>query len=165
MQTLTNILSSLLIQLVRCSRKVSHEVQDKFEEWRQRADLPEDSEYVHMITSQAMEFRRIYLVVDGLDECCSDTSTNTLDEFLAICCNLPRKFHSLFTTRTGLHSQALRPDFKVEIKAHRDDISSYLKNFINSRQIMRSIVDEGHLHNHLFYEHIVNGIVGRSDGL
>lgn len=165
MQTLTNILSSLLVQLVRCSRKVSHEIQDKFEEWRQRADLPDDNEYVRMINSQAMEFLRIYLVVDGLDQCCSDTSTNTLYEFLNICGKLPRKFHSLFTTRTGLHSQVLRPDCEVEIKAHRDDISAYLKSFINNRQVMQSIVDEGHRHNHSFYEYIVNSVVGRSDGL
>jgi hypothetical protein len=164
-QTLRNILSSLLIQLLRCSRKVSHEIQDKFDEWRQKGALPEDIDYIHMITSQAIEFRRVYIVVDALDQCCSDTSTNTLCEFLDICCKLPRTLHSLFTTRTGLHSQFLQPDYEVEIKAHRDDISAYPDNFINSRPVMRAIVNEGHLLDHSFHERILNRIISGSDGL
>ncbi|KAF5974836.1 nacht ankyrin domain-containing protein [Fusarium coicis] len=164
-QTLINILSSLLVQLLRCSRKVSHEIQCKFDDWRQNKPFLGEGEYVDMITSQAMGFRRIYIIVDALDQCCSDTSTNTLSEFLDICCKLPRTFHSLFTTRTDLHSQFLRPSFQLKITAHPDDISAYLDNFIDSRPVMRSIVDEGHSRNHLFREHLFNRIISRSDGL
>jgi hypothetical protein len=164
-QTLINILSSLLVQLLRCSRKVSQEIQDKFDEWRQKGAFPDIRDYVHMITSQAMEFRRIYIVVDALDQCCSDTSTNTLCDFLDICCKLPRTFHSLFTTRTGLHSQFLLPDCELEIKAHPDDISAYLDNFINSRKAMRCIVNQGYFRNHEFHEHLLNSIISGSEGL
>ncbi|KAF4990846.1 hypothetical protein FGRMN_8227 [Fusarium graminum] len=145
-QTLTNVLSSLLVQVLRSPSKASPEIEEKYDSCRRKGSFPTEDAYLHMILSQAKRLRRIYM-------------------FLGICRRLPRKFHILFTSRPGLNSQLVEPDCEVEIVAQPADIKAYLDNFIEGHRSMRALIEEGQRHNTLFREYTLNSIVNGSQGM
>ncbi|KAF4947314.1 hypothetical protein FSARC_14009 [Fusarium sarcochroum] len=164
-QTLVNVLSSLLMQLLRSQHKVTHEIEENYDAYRLKGILPAVEAYLQMIIAQAKPFKRIYMIVDALDECCSDTSTNMLYKFLQVCRELPNSFHILFTSRPGLNSQFAEPSCVIQLMAQPSDIKAYLDAFINSRPSMLAIVEKGSSYNPSFREFILDTVVNGSQGM
>ncbi|KPM35886.1 hypothetical protein AK830_g10674 [Neonectria ditissima] len=142
-QSLADIFSSLLVQLLRGGNYVANEIQEVYETWGVTHLHPGLEEYLKMLKSQAKRFQKVYMIVDALDECCGDTKKNTMNSFLRACQELPENVYMLFTSRPGLNSRLVKPDREFEITANAIDIKSYLNKSIESHPNLRAIIETG----------------------
>ncbi|WDK16644.1 hypothetical protein CGRA01v4_07927 [Colletotrichum graminicola] len=142
---LTKLLCSMILQLSRGAKHLSAKIQEAHGAWKSTQQMPAERDYLKMLKSQAKGFKRIFFVVDALDECLDDElETNTLNGFLGVCRELPDSFRLLFTSRPVSKFKTLTdPGCELPIAAHDDDISAYLHRFIESRPQLNGIVEKG----------------------
>ncbi|GJC86049.1 hypothetical protein ColLi_08887 [Colletotrichum liriopes] len=119
-----------------------------------------------MLKSQAKGFERIFFVIDALDECLDDMETNTLNNFLEICQELPDNFRLMFTSRpVTKFALLIKPGCELKIAANNDDINAYLHKFIKSRPQLNGIVEKGCKADPLFRDKTLETIVDKSHGM
>jgi hypothetical protein len=165
-QTLTNLLSSLLAQLVRKGDSISPEIKRKHEDWVKTRVNPTSNEYLHMLESEVRSFSKVYIVIDALDECLSDLNANILDNFLTALKKLPHHVHLLFLSRVD-PSIELKVDAnsKLEIVAKEDDIRRYVKSRIDDCGSLQAVVKRGREKNNNFLAKVCGAVVERCQGM
>jgi hypothetical protein len=127
---------------------------------------PTPDEYLRMLKSQVKSFSRVFIVVDALDECLNEPKSNTRDDFLETLGQLPQNVHVLYTSRYNIGTrQKVQADNEIQIVARDDDLSRYLKNYINRRQHLRDFVATGIKKDKSFLDKVLNDIIGRSRGM
>lgn len=163
---LTRLLCTLILQLLHGTNHVSPKIQEAHSAWKSNQQMPCERDYLKMLKSQAKGFKRIFFVVDALDECLDDTETNTLNSFLEACQELPDNFRLLFTSRPDPKLSALiRPGCELPITANDDEINSYLRKFIESRPQLNGIVEKGCKTDPLFRDKTLETIIQKSQGM
>ncbi|GKT88777.1 NACHT and ankyrin domain protein [Colletotrichum tofieldiae] len=119
-----------------------------------------------MLKSQAKGFKRIFFVIDALDECLDDMETNTLNNLLEICQELPDNFRLMFTSRpVTKFALLIKPSCELKIAANNDDINAYLHKFVKSRPQLNGIVEKGCKADPLFRDKTLETIVEKSHGM
>jgi ankyrin repeat protein len=165
-QDLTNLLSSLLAQLVRNRDQISQETKAKHDNWMDRGINPSSDEYLAMLISQIKSFDRVFIVIDALDECVDNPETNTRNNFLKAIQQLPQRVHILFTSRPVISiEQRVKADRQLEIVANNDDLRKYLESRINAFENLRHLVDIGVQKDSSFLDNILRTIVKKSQGM
>ncbi|WQF88297.1 Putative P-loop containing nucleoside triphosphate hydrolase [Colletotrichum destructivum] len=163
---LTRLLCTLILQLLHGTKHVSTKIQEAHSAWKSNQQMPCERDYLKMLKSQAKSFKRIFFVVDALDECLDDTEANTLNSFLEACQELPDNFRLLFTSRPVPKLSALiKPGCELPITANDDEINSYLRKFIESRPQLNGIVEKGCKTDPLFRDKTLETIVQKSQGM
>jgi archaellum biogenesis ATPase FlaH len=162
----TNLLSSLLAQLVQQGSQITTEIKGIYKAWKIRGMYPSHDELLRMIKSQIEPFSKVFIVVDALDECLNDPETNTTDEFLKALRQLPNKVHLLFTSRHDISiGRKVQADSELEIRADSNDLRRYLETRIKSRENLRNLIEKGLDKDKLFLDKALDSIVKRSQGM
>lgn len=160
------LLSSLLIQLLRCRNGFSSEIIQMYQAMEHKKIPPSQDDYVEMLKFQMKSISKVYVVIDALDECLDDPSGNTLNHFLEVCQKLPENTHLLFTSRPGIgFSERIHPTCELEITANADDMRQYLDKSINSHSRLVEIIGAEMRNDNLFRSRVLDKIVAKSEGM
>lgn len=142
-QNITNLLSTLLIQLLDYGKEICVTIKERYEELKSSRFKPTAKVYLAMLRSQ-MELlesqkKRVFLVVDALDQC----DDETLTAFLKACDEFPPNVHMLFasTHYNGL-VDLIKPDKSLEIFAQSQDIRSYLNEAFDTDPSLQGALKE-----------------------
>ncbi|KAK1464153.1 hypothetical protein CMEL01_12914 [Colletotrichum melonis] len=163
---ITDILSTVLLQLLQNQEVLSPETQRVVNTWKRTRQIPTEEDYFKMIASQAELFSTIYFVVDALDECLDSPVENTLAIFLRRCQDLPKNFRMVFTSRPGSHfHRMISPDHKCEVKADEADVKAYFEKFIENHYDFQKVVENGRIADPCFKDKIITAIMKKSQGM
>ena len=159
-QTLVNLLSSVVRQLAASQSIGLEEIRALRKLHNDKETRPSRSEFVDLLTLYHNLPSRVFIVVDGLDECntTDDTKTLLVEE---LPCLLP-KAHFLFTSRKlGDIEQLFVGRPRLEIRASDSDIERCIMGRVNHESRLRNhvIADPGLL------ELVKDTIIRRSDGM
>jgi hypothetical protein len=124
-QTLTNLMASLVQQLVLHSSAVPDEVRALHAHHDARNTRPGDADYSKILRPIVAIFSRVYVVVDALDECNESNGTRTkLSEELKA---LPANVQLLCTSRRlGDIEKSFALASHLEIRARDADVEMFL---------------------------------------
>ncbi|KAI9845534.1 MAG: hypothetical protein M1838_001702 [Thelocarpon superellum] len=126
-QTPTNLLGSLLRQLIPDGASVSDDLKNMYQGHIHKRTRPTPDELFHFLLSLMGGYSQVSIVVDALDECPNDNGTR--EWMLATLRSLQASnaVNLLFTSRYSLEiSEAFKSDPKVEIRASEADVRKYL---------------------------------------
>ncbi|KAE8443682.1 hypothetical protein EG329_001454 [Mollisiaceae sp. DMI_Dod_QoI] len=165
-QDSTNLLSSLLTQLIRNQGQITKEVREIYQAAKGSRICPSSDEYLLMLKAQIKSFSRAFIVVDALDECLNDTETSTMDIFLKALHQLPGNTHILFTSRQDISiGQRIKADRELQIVASDDDLRAYFDSQFQSIEHLRRLFSKGVHKDEFFRENVLGAVVVKSQGM
>ncbi|EXJ70464.1 uncharacterized protein A1O5_06533 [Cladophialophora psammophila CBS 110553] len=128
-QTATNLLASLLQQLVRKASNVSENIISVYKSHAPRQTRPSLDIFSTLLRSEARRLSKVFVVIDALDECSKNNGTRrSLVEEI-------RKLQpSIQLLTTWRHDAAIERESKsvthIEVRASDQDIRRYIENRI-----------------------------------
>src|SRR3984957_6183603 len=153
-QTVSNLVASLLRQIVQDRRAVSDDVKSFFERHRRQTSRPTLDQLTDVLISEIQTRSKVFIVVDALDECREDDATRAL--LLKVLRSLPPQVNLMVTSRNllsiGRDSEGAK---RLHIRAKDDDMKVYIEG--------RIALGPRHLTN--LQEVIVNKIVENAKGM
>ncbi|KAJ7576596.1 hypothetical protein C8J56DRAFT_870409 [Mycena floridula] len=135
-QTPTQLLGSLLKQLVQHQSSISDHILDLYNSYSSRRAFPTSAELLTALHTEASFYHRVYIIVDALDESSETNQARKL--FLSACSDqgpwlLSDHIHLLITSRDILLiAQEFHTAPRIPIEAHADDLQTYIKGRILS---------------------------------
>jgi hypothetical protein len=139
-QSATNLIASLLRQLVEVNRDLSDQVTALHKSHESKQTRPSLSEFSNVLESEVTRFSKVFFVVDALDEYneIDGSRHHLLDEL--------RKIEShiflLVTSRDiGTIKQDMGDAMRLEIRARDEDIQIYLQARIQSERRLRKLTE------------------------
>jgi hypothetical protein len=153
-QTVSNLVATLLKQIVQDRRAISDQVKSLYERRHRREGRPTLDQLTEVLISEIQTYSKVFIVVDAWDECREDNETRTL--LLEVLRSLPRQVNLMVTSRNiqsiGRHFEGAK---RLHIRARDDDLRVYIEGRIAS--------GPRHLKN--LQEAIVNKIVENAKGM
>lgn len=126
-QTLSNLLLSLLKQLLQGRPSLPESVKCLYEDHIRRGSRPGVDEIMRVLQSVSTDYERTFMIVDALDQC--SVSDGTRQRFLEEIFSLQKKT-GLSLLATSGRIEEIEKQFKdsafLEIQAHYKNIQSYL---------------------------------------
>ena len=171
-QTVVNLISSLVKQIVLQLEDMPREVIDLFKKHNNGQSLMSLEEYSKLLASLSSHFRRSFIVVDALDEhMISDDAEKLMQmNVLDILLDVQHKGNGLsgytlfFTSRNvGLIQDRLAEYARIEISATDSDIELYLRSRIRESSKFRfpvKVRDDAN-----FIAQIVSTLVEKAQGM
>ncbi|KAI9854922.1 MAG: hypothetical protein M1824_006491 [Vezdaea acicularis] len=160
-QTITNLLGSLLKQVVLQRPNISDHVRGLHDKHSKLNTRPAPEEIVQVLGAELACYSQTFIVVDALDECSEESKTrsNLLGNLRSLSGNV-----SLLVTSRNLPTSETECDFdrknRVEIRASDEDVRCYVEARISSEpRLLRHVKVEPTLRN-LITETIVNNVEG-----
>ena len=159
-QTVSNLVASLLQQLVQSSDSIPPAVQSIYEHHKRRRTRPNLVDFVRLLQTVVAQYSKFFLVIDALDEC-SETDQTRANLLMEIR-KLPSNLHFLCTSRFLSDIEQMFKDApRLEIRASNADVQKYLQ---------AQIEKEGRLKRHIdsdpsLLKEIVDTIIGRVQGM
>ena len=140
-QTVLNLIASLLKQMVLDHPTTYRRVKTFYDEFRKsRKYFPMLENIQELLQSEMENFRKVFLVVDALDECCEINGTQTK---LLMTLRSFTKANLLITSRNlASIEKNLRGTKRHVISAHDEDVRRYVKNRILRTPRLQMHVDE-----------------------
>ncbi|KAI9774757.1 MAG: hypothetical protein M1839_001624 [Geoglossum umbratile] len=159
-QTVTNLIASLLQQLVRRKRVISDEIVSLYDHHLDRRTRPTLAEWSKLLQSEVRHLSKVFAIIDAFDEHLE--SNNTKYSFLTEIRKLQPTVHLLVTSR---HIASIEREFekaaRVEIRASDIDIRRYLEDRIKQEHgLVRHVKTDSALQ-----EAIINTIVEKAKGM
>src|ERR1700722_14594825 len=153
-QTVSNLVASLLRQIVQGRRAISDDVKSFFERHRRETSRPTLDQLTDLLISEIRTRSKVFIVVDALDECREDDTTRAL--LLEVLRSLPQQVNLMVTSR---NLPSIGRDFegakRLHIRAKDDDMKAYIEGRIAL----------GPRHLKKLQEAIVNKIVESAKGM
>src|SRR3984957_18446143 len=153
-QTVSNLVASLLRQIVQDRRAISDDVKSFFERHRRHTSPPTLDQLTNVLISEIQTHSKVFIVVDALDECREDDATRA--RLLKVLRSLPRQVNLMVTSRNlpsiGRHFEGAK---RLHIRAKDDDMKIYIEGRIAL----------GPQHLEILQELIVNKIVENAKGM
>ena len=143
-QNPTNLLKSILLQLVSRKREMIEELTEVYKKHSKDKTTPSLLESCRLLHAATGLFSKIYLVIDALDECAERTRDILFTELR----KLKPQISVLITSRHTFNGH-YDPEsaLRLEVKADVLDIRHYLENRITeSTKFQRLIKRQGDLH-------------------
>ncbi len=159
-QSLTNLIASLVHQLVRRDSVLASDLASLYESHITKDTRPSRDEYAQLLQVAAASFTKVFIIIDALDECVENDGTR--QDLLEELRKLQLKACLLVTSRDLPSIQRqLRSATRLEIQASDDDIMTYLCERISSSEKISMYVkrDPG------LHEVIVKTITGKARGM
>lgn len=161
-QTATNLISSIVQQLVQSHADVPEEIISLYQHHSRRQTRPMLGEWSKLLQSEVNRFSKVFIVVDALDECPND---GTRDSFLTVIKTVQKVQPSVRLSVTSRPSPTIEAEFetasRLEIRATDADVQSYLEQRIaSSSQMARHVKKDPSLQGN-----IVNAILEQSKGM
>ncbi|KAF7533510.1 hypothetical protein G7054_g7020 [Neopestalotiopsis clavispora] len=139
---ITNILGAIATQLAWQNESAFAKLKDYHDKIKPRlgTQLRPDSEDLHEVISEGSEaFAKVFLVIDGLDEC-GDNAETVSNALLDLTQDIPNLSSAFFSRDEAGIRDILQDHFdQVSIAAHSEDISLYVGAELEKR------VEKGHL--------------------
>lgn len=124
MQTLANLIGSLVQQLVQCYGAIPDEIRVLYTQYNPRNIRPSEDELSRALMSLISKFSHVYVVVDALDEC----NPKTRSKFIEKLQELPTSLRLLCTSRhLGDIQEAFADASRLEIQAIDADVALYVE--------------------------------------
>jgi len=167
------LLTSLLFQLSDDSERCRDTLYQLFNSCRDGSERPSDTALTDCLRTmvQLPEQLPIFIIMDALDECPSNTGTpSARDEVLDFVENLVGSNHSnLFVCITSRREQDIKavlesltsPSYRVSVheeSGQREDINKYVRSFVHSDRAMRRWREEDK-------ELVINTLSERAGGM
>ncbi len=128
-QTTTNLLTSLLRQLVQGKSVISDGILSLYDHHVKRGTRPTLGECSKLLKSEIENYSKVFILVDAIDE--SNENSGVRDGFLAEIRKLQPSIYLLVTSR---HISTIEREFEnaacVEIRASDEDVRKYLEGRI-----------------------------------
>ncbi|KFZ04968.1 hypothetical protein V501_08817 [Pseudogymnoascus sp. VKM F-4519 (FW-2642)] len=123
-QTLSNLIGSLVQQLVQCYGAIPDEVRVLYTQYNPRNIRPSEDELSRALLSLISKFSHVYIVVDALDEC----NPKTRGKFIEKLHQLPTNLRLLCSSRhLGDIQEAFADASHLEIRASDADVALYVQ--------------------------------------
>jgi hypothetical protein len=129
-QTVSNLIASLLKQMVQDQPTTSANIKAHYEYHRDRSTRPILNELIDVLKLEIETYSKVFIVVDALDECERHETRENLYKVL-------RSFTTAGTVRLLITSRAVPSIAKyfqrrerLDIQAHNHDIKKYLEGRI-----------------------------------
>lgn len=130
-QKLQDLLSSLLKQLVQEQPTIPDNLKSFYERHKDKRTRPSANEIQGVLEGIAVNFSRVFIIVDALDECqisdgCRHKFLSNLFDLQAKCCA------NLFATTRPISSieKAFEGSESLEIRASEEDVRKYLDGYM-----------------------------------
>src|SRR3984957_11857169 len=153
-QTVSNLVATLLKQIIQDRRAISDHVKSFYERHHRREARPTLDQLTEVLISEIRTYSKIFIIVDALDECREDDATRAL--LLEALRSLPPQVNLMVTSR---NLPSIGRDFegakRLHIRAKDDDMRVYIKG--------RIALGPRHLKN--LQEVIVNEIIQNAKGM
>lgn len=157
-----NILASLAVQLAKQSDAAFSVLESYHEELHpvdRIAKPPETKRIVEVVQSIMKEYDRIYLAVDGIDECGSNV-VEVLQSLKQL--ELGNQVNvALFSRDEPDIMEVLSDGPRIEIAAHTEDLELYVLAQMESRKRLGSLA----LRNPTLHEHICRTLIEGANGM
>ena len=156
-QSPSNLSATLLQRLLTQQGHVTDEVRTLYERHSRNKTRPLLNEYMRLLQTAINDFKKVYLIIDGLDECPEETSIRST--FLQGIHDLQSQTCTFVTSR-DLPSieKSLYATKKVCIEPHDDDIRKYLNQRLQKWQFLIPHLRK----NPELRETIISSIVGKA---
>jgi hypothetical protein len=151
-----DLLGSLLMQLLQQGTIISAAVCDLYAKHYERNTRPSIAELSDLLVSESRTVSKVYMVVDALDEC--PTETNTKDKVLAALQRVPN-FHLLVTSRPHVVISENINAVSLPIRADNCDIHAFISSRLRENANLKRYVKED------FKEELVSKVIKKSDGM
>lgn len=138
-QTVENILGSFLAQLAQDHEPLPPFLRDLYERHRACRTSPTLSDLSIALSDVSNLYKRVYVVLDALDECTDDIRWELLEKLREI----GPRVHLLVTSR-DLDSigEELQDFERLEIKANKADLELFIDHHIQKNKNLRKIVQK-----------------------
>jgi hypothetical protein len=100
-QTVSNLVASLLRQIVQGRRAISDDVKSFFERHRRQTSRPTLDQLKDVLISEIRTRSKVLIIVDALDECREDDTTRAL--LLEVLRSLPRQVNLMVTSLPSIN--------------------------------------------------------------
>lgn len=157
-----NILAALAVQLAKQADVAFETLESYHEELHPRngiAKPPETKRMIEVVQSMINHYDRVYLAVDGLDECGQNVS-----EAIQTLKQLTQGSHvnmALFSRKEHDITEELSDSPHIEIAAHTEDLELYVLAQMESRRSLKNLaVKSPELH-----DHIRRTLIGGANGM
>jgi hypothetical protein len=135
-QNLTNLVASLLQQLVQRHSVIPNKVRSLYEQHISKRTRPTLAECYELLRSELTSCSRAFIVVDALDEC--NETNGTRSRLIAELLSLPPTAYLLVTSRHVLSIEdTLNQSSRLEIRASDTDVRIYLENRIQEKSRLK----------------------------
>ncbi|KAK6356022.1 hypothetical protein TWF718_000395 [Orbilia javanica] len=136
-QTIYNLLASLLKQLAHRQRPFPEHVKRMYDRHESNKTWPPTNDIIEALRTVATAYSRVFVVVDALDEC--QVSDYCRNNFLSAIFELYTECGiNIFATSRNIEEIVerfkLQGSTVLEIRAHAEDLRSYLDHQINQSQ-------------------------------
>lgn len=136
-QTLDNLLTSVVKQLIQELDKVPQLVQELYQRHFAHDTAPALGEILEALATVLQEFERSYVVVDGLDECSEEVRWALAEHLQDL------DAHLLFTSRNiDAIGEELSAFDRTEIRAHEEDIELFIDQQIRKNRNLRKMIQK-----------------------
>ena len=124
MQTLANLIGSLVQLLVHCYGAITDEIREIYTQYNPKNIRPSEEEFSKILLSLIGKFSHVYIVVDALDEC----NPKIKSKFIEKLRELPVNIRLLCTSRRlGDIQEAFNDVPHLEIRASDEDVARYVE--------------------------------------
>jgi hypothetical protein len=159
-QTLQNMIGSLLKQAVQHRAVLSDDIRKLYNKHLQKKTDPKVDELTRLLVQEIKTYARVFVVIDALDE--YPERNDTRARLLAEIGNLPQNTSILVTSR---HSPKIEDSFKnvpqIDIRATDDDVKRYIETRIaNERSLAKHVRSDPVLR-----ENIIKTVVESGQGM
>ena len=157
-QSPTNLLKSILLQLVSRKHAITEELKEAYKKHSKEGTAPSLPECCRLLKAAIACYSKIYLVIDALDECAEDTRDILFAELWKMTPNMSIIIASRHTVNSLHDSESA---LRIEIEADVLDIRNYLEARITESRILQAhIKKDGLLH-----EVIISSIIDKAKGM
>ncbi|RBR18897.1 uncharacterized protein FIESC28_05819 [Fusarium coffeatum] len=144
-QVLGNVLSSIALQIGLQKPEAFARLQKYYDELHPVSGLPRQVEIAKLtetVTHMCQLFPKVFLIVDGLDECINNTREITRG-VAHLASSIPNLSIALFSRREVEISSELVPEYEqIEISAHTQDLELYIDAEIAERPTLCRLPSE-----------------------
>ena len=160
-QNVTNLIASLLQQLIQRHSVVPNKVRSFYEQHISKRTRPTFAECCELLRSELTGCSRAFIIVDALDEC--NEINGTRSGLIAELLNLPPTAYLLVTSRHVLSIEdKLNQSPRLEIRASDTDVRIYLEDRIQKEsRLKRHVQADPSLRNSII-DTIVEKVQGMS---
>lgn len=159
-QSPTNLIASLLLQLVLQHKDVSADLLALYNKHYLNRTRPLLREYVSLLQDLINKFPKAYIVIDGLDEC--PESNETRRNFLAGIQSIRSQTCTFITSRDLPNLRLeLQDATRVLLEPHDRDIRNYLEQRLHKWTLLKPHLKK----DPELFEKIINAIILRAKGM
>ncbi|KAI1178340.1 hypothetical protein F4777DRAFT_114476 [Nemania sp. FL0916] len=141
-QTASNLLPAILRQLSEQSPDLSLIIKECYKNNSSTGNKPPQKQYPLMIQSEAERFRKVYILIDGLDECSDQTRLDLLNLVNHLLESHTGTYLLVSSRRVDSVGANLKDAAEIEIQARPEDTEHYVDECFKKMAGLQKIVQK-----------------------